>query len=90
MHARGNTPQRVWERWSNAVVRGAVAGATLRGGLHLLGALLSNLSRRQRKRSLPASTAVEDTLRYTAFLATLAGIYVGVDEGIAAVWGKQR
>lgn len=81
--------QRVWQRFSCAVVRGAVAGATIRGGLHLLGALLTRLSSRKR-RSLPAGAALEDALRYTAFLASLAGIYVTADEGIKAALGEER
>eukprot|EP00882_Tetradesmus_deserticola_P032967 GHRQ01037618.1.p1 GENE.GHRQ01037618.1~~GHRQ01037618.1.p1 ORF type:complete len:217 (+),score=70.64 GHRQ01037618.1:327-977(+) len=41
-------------------------------------------------RSVTAAGAVGDTVRYTAFLAALAGIYIGVDEGIAAAVGKDR
>lgn len=37
-----------------------------------------------------APAALSDSLRYGAFLASLAGVYVGVDESIAAVWGRQR
>jgi hypothetical protein len=37
-----------------------------------------------------AANAFGDTVRYTAFLAALAGIYIGVDEGIAAAVGKDR
>jgi hypothetical protein len=37
-----------------------------------------------------AAGAFGDTTRYTAFLAALAGIYIGVDEGIAATVGKER
>jgi hypothetical protein len=79
------------ERLRNGVVRGAVIGFTLRGGLHLLGAILAPLSAgRRKRRSVSLSEALHDTLRYTAFLAALAGIYIGVDEGIAAAWGKKR
>lgn len=42
------------------------------------------------RRSLTAASAFGDTARYTAFLAALAGIYIGVDEGIAAAVGKDR
>jgi hypothetical protein len=41
-------------------------------------------------RSVTAAGALGDTARYTAFLAALAGIYIGVDEGIAATVGKDR
>ncbi|CAL8462877.1 g2411 [Coccomyxa elongata] len=33
---------------------------------------------------------IADTLRYTGFLGAFAGIYVSVDEGIAALFGKER
>lgn len=70
-------------------MRGAAIGFTLRGGLHLVGSLLTAISKR-RKRAVAPAAAVEDTLRYAAFLAALAGVYIGVDEGIAAVCGKER
>lgn len=43
-----------------------------------------------RDRSLTAAAAIDDTLRFTAFLGALAGIYIGVDEGISAAVGKDR
>lgn len=55
----------------------------------MVGSLLAAASRRKR-RSVTAAGAVEDTLRYAAFLAALAGTYIGVDEGIAATVGKSR
>jgi hypothetical protein len=33
---------------------------------------------------------VQDTLRYTAFLGAFAGVYVAVDEGLAALFGNKR
>jgi hypothetical protein len=33
---------------------------------------------------------VRDTLRYTAFLGAFAGVYVAVDEGLAALFGNKR
>jgi hypothetical protein len=33
---------------------------------------------------------VKDTLRYTAFLGAFAGVYVAVDEGLAALFGNKR
>lgn len=80
---------RILQRFGNAVVRGAAIGFTLRGGLHVLGAVLASFSKRK-KRTVGVAGALEDTLRYTAFLATLASVYIGVDEGIAAGFGKQR
>lgn len=84
-----NELQRAIERLLAGVVRGAAIGLTLRGGLHLVGSLLAALSKSKR-RSVAAADAVEDTLRYTAFLGALAGVYIGVDEGIAALVGKER
>lgn len=54
-----------------------------------MGSLLTAISKR-RKRDVSVAAAVEDTLRYTAFLASLAGVYIGVDEGIAALFGKEK
>lgn len=81
--------QRAFDRVLAGVVRGAAIGFTLRGGLHIVGSLLTALSKR-RKRAITLSAAVEDTIRYTAFLASLAGVYIGTDEGIAALFGKER
>jgi hypothetical protein len=77
------------ERLFAGVVRGAAIGFTLRGGLHIVGSLLTAISKR-RKRAVTLPAAIEDTLRYTAFLASLAGVYIGVDEGIAALIGKEK
>ena len=82
-------------RLMNAVVRGAGAGFCLKGGLHILSWLLALISksRRQRLTRAPLKTLLEqflDTVRYTLFLGSLGGVYVGVDEGIANTWGRQR
>jgi hypothetical protein len=82
--------QRALERLRNGVLRGAIVGCTLRGGLHLLGAALTPLTGRKKRRSVTPRAAFWDTLRYTAFLGSLAGIYIGVDEGIAGAFGKRR
>lgn len=34
--------------------------------------------------------AIADTYKYTAFLGSLAGLYVAVDEALAAIFGKNR
>jgi hypothetical protein len=60
------------------------------GLLHLLTSLRSSGGKARPKRGISASQAIEDTLRYTAFLGCMAGIYVGADEVIAAGWGKER
>lgn len=81
--------QRALDRVWHGMIRGACIGLTLRGGLHLVGSLLAAVSKRK-DRSLTAASAFGDTARYAAFLAALAGIYIGVDEGIAAAVGKDR
>lgn len=86
---------REFSRFANACLRGAGVGFCLRGGLHLLSwvaALLSH-SRRHRLALDPLKKIIEqilDTVRYTLFLGSLSGIYVGVDEGIANALGRER
>lgn len=65
----------------------------MRGGLHLTSLLFSllNAARRRRKARLQSlQDMLKESLRYTAFLGSFAGVYVAVDEGIAALFGKQR
>ena len=83
--------QRAWTRYCNAVVRGAAIGFCLRGGLHLLKLLFALILRRKRgNRSQSLSEVFQDTLRYTGFLGAFAGVFVSVDEGLAAVFGPER
>ncbi|KAK9821013.1 hypothetical protein WJX74_000943 [Apatococcus lobatus] len=85
--------QRAWARLVNAVARGALTGLCLKGGLNLVGLLLAVISRRsraKRSRSLLLSEAIADTRRYTTFLGAFVGVIVAVDEGLAALFGKQR
>lgn len=84
---------RAWFRFLNAVVRGGVSGACLRGGLHLASFLLGLIFKarqQQAARSLNFWSKVRDTARYAAFLATYSGVFVAVDENIAALFGKRR
>ena len=81
---------RAWLRFLNAVVRGGVSGALLRGGLHLASFLLGLLVRRRAAGGLSSWEKLKDTARYAAFLATFSGSFVAVDEGIAAGFGKRR
>ena len=84
---------RAWLRFVNAVGRGGVCGALLRGGLHLAGWLLGLLLKRrssQASQGLSSWEKLKDTARYAAFLATFSGSFVAVDEGIAAFFGKRR
>lgn len=46
--------------------------------------------RSQNSESFVAGLQVRDTLRYTAFLGAFAGVYVAVDEGLAAFFGNKR
>lgn len=83
--------ERAWARYCNAIFRGAATGFCLRGGLHLLKFIFSIILRRKRSpRTQPVSDMMADTLRYTGFLGAFAGIFVSVDEGIAALFGKER
>jgi hypothetical protein len=77
-------------RLCNAVARGAAIGFCLRGGLHLLKFILSYLIKRKRPSApTPLPDMLSDTLRYTSFLGAFAGIFVAVDEGIAALFGRE-
>lgn len=83
--------QRAWTRYCNCVIRGAAIGFCLRGGLHLLKMIFSLIKARKRgTRSQSISEMLNDTLRYTGFLGAFAGIFVSVDEGLAATFGAER
>lgn len=89
-----NEGAREWYRLQNAVVRGSGAGFCLRGGIHLLSWLFALVVKSRRKRLLeaPLRTLIDqvlDTIRYTIFLGSLGGVYVGVDEGIANFFGRK-
>ncbi len=62
------------------------------GLLHLLTRLSGKrrAQQQQQQRGISALEAAKETLRYTAFLGCMAGVYVGADEAIAALWGKER
>mmetsp|Transcript_5717 Transcript_5717/g.16345 ORF Transcript_5717/g.16345 Transcript_5717/m.16345 type:complete len:591 (+) Transcript_5717:231-2003(+) len=85
--------ERRLQRLANAIVRGAGAGFCLRGGLNLVAFLFALVARRrkvQQARRGSLSAQWRDALRYTSFLGAFAGIYVSVDEGIAALFGNRR
>ena len=48
------------------------------------------LRKTPQRRVRRTSVQVRDTLRYTAFLGAFAGVYVAVDEGLAALFGNER
>ncbi|KAI8466070.1 MAG: hypothetical protein J3K34DRAFT_524830 [Monoraphidium minutum] len=87
---------RALQRIQSGAVRGALIGLTLRGGLHLAGYALGALgsggggARARQKRAVTGGAAVRESLRYAAFLGSLAATYIGVEEGIARVFGKER
>ena len=53
-------------------------------------ALVARRQKVQRARRGSLSSQLRDTMRYTSFLGAFAGIYVSVDEGIAALFGNRR
>jgi hypothetical protein len=85
---------RALQRIHSGAVRGAAIGLTLRGGLHLasylLGALGGGGGGRRSPRPVGGLDAARDSLRYAGFLGALAATYIGVDEGIARAFGKER
>ena len=86
---------REWYRLANAIARGAGTGFCIKGGIHLLSWIFALVvkSRRKRLQEAPLRTLLEqalDTVRYTVFLGSLGGVYVGVDEGIANIFGRKR
>jgi len=84
---------RALDRLRDTVLKSAAIGMCLRGGLHTLSVLLSQLSRRKRqsKRSGAHLQALAlDTLQFASFLAAFGGTYVAVDEGLGQCIGKER
>ena len=82
-------------RITNAVIRGAGVGLCIRGGLHLLSWVFALFSRSRRTKLAldPIGSLLEqilDPIRYTLFLGSLSGLYVGVDESIANRYGRQK
>lgn len=72
---------RALQRLKTAAIRGAAVGVVLKGGLHTLSALLHLLKesprgRKNRKaRPVTLNEALQDTVRYVLFLASLGGSY---------------
>lgn len=56
----------------------------------LLFALLARRRKAQQAKRGGLAAQVRDTLRYTAFLGAFAGVYVAVDESLAALFGNKR
>ena len=83
--------RRAGERLGSAVVRGALCGLAVRGGLHTVSYLVSLLPRKRGARGgpTPAERLIE-SLRYAAFFGTFGGVYVGADELIAMLLGRKK
>ncbi|KAK9134271.1 hypothetical protein Syun_013601 [Stephania yunnanensis] len=91
----GNDLEKLWWRLVMASSKGFAIGAGLKGGLAAFSVLARFMNRRQRRGGVVLSgdatgVAVKETLRYGLFLGTFAGIFVSVDEFIAALGGKHR
>jgi hypothetical protein len=75
-------------------LKSALIGGSLRGGLHLVGLLLSQLrSKRRREAKRSAANLLSlflDTAKYATCLAAFGGTVVGVDEGLSYAVGKER
>lgn len=55
--------------------------------------MLFGLLTKRRKQGLGGHNILEqlrETLRYSAFLGSFAGVFVAMDEGIASLFGKKR
>ncbi len=88
---------RAVERVQNATLRGAAIGLVLRGGYVSFSSALSVLLKRGKRRAArgPAGAggkegAAMSVLRWTAFLGSLGGTYVALDEGLMRAVGKQK
>ncbi|KAI3438019.1 hypothetical protein D9Q98_000462 [Chlorella vulgaris] len=83
--------ERALQRLQDAALRGAAAGLSLRGGLHLVSYVLHLVLRGKRQQSRPDVAAmVKDTARWGAFLGTFSGLVVFWDELIALLAGRRR
>ena len=90
---RAEDLHRALQRVQSGAVRGALIGVPLRGRQHLAGHALGaagGAGGRRQRRAVSGVAAVKDTLRYTAFIGALAATYIGVEEGISRVFGKER
>jgi hypothetical protein len=75
-------------RAREAAVRGALIGFTIRGGLQAIN--LIRPARRRTEGGPSAGSALKDTLQFTAFLGALGFTYVGVEESLAALFGREK
>ena len=83
---------RAARRLRTATLRAGTVGAALKGGLNLF-RLLARARRKPKRKGVLRVAAVDaarDTVAFASFLATFAGIYVAVDEGLAMGYGRTR
>lgn len=89
---------RARRRLEEAVLRGALTGLSLRGGLHAATFLFETFLRSRRKTNQSIKQGgrpsgirlVEDTIRWGLFLGSFSGTVVAVDELISMVWGSKK
>ncbi len=90
----GQEWSRIQERVYHAVSRGAIMGATMRGGFHVLSYTLRLLSTSRRKVDTKMVGNVvkkisKDTMSYGLFLGSFSGSFVLLDETIAYLFGRE-
>ena len=91
--------KRAKRRLEEAIVRGAITGLTLRGGLHVVSYVFKLLVGARRRRKGPKIAneywpsvwkLIEDTLRWGLFLGSFSGTVVAADELIAILGGSKE
>jgi len=90
----GQEWSRIQERVYHAVSRGAIMGATMRGGFHVISYTLRLLSTSRRKVDTKMVGNVvkkisKDTMSYGLFLGSFSGSFVLLDETIAYLFGRE-
>ena len=86
----GDEDRRALERVWNATVRGGSIGFILRGGFVSFSALTSVFLGRKKRAEAKGPSSIVSVLRWTAFLGSLGGSYVALDEGLLRIVGKQK
>ena len=88
MDEADNNARRAAVRLRTAMLRAAMTGGALKGGLNLFSLL--NRARRKKIGARQLSDAGADTARYVAFFTAFAGVYVYSDEWLSRIYGRQR